>query len=144
MKSLAFKFKDYLITSILKSGKHQNVFPKWAPAPLCMSDDVATSWFPDICCSMSSRTAAESLICLFSLSVGYFCFYPPKINNSFVMRASGKRVWGKQLFVCFLTPHYILEIKTRLHRYMKYNKKIILNGRERRKRRKQKKEDKEQ
>lgn len=106
LKSLGFKFKDYLITFILKSGKHQNVSPKWALAPLCMSDD-GTSWFPDICCSMSSWTAAESLICLFSLSLGYFCFYPPKINNSFVIKASGNRVWGKHLFVClfiFQTP----------------------------------------
>lgn len=139
MKSLGFKFKDYLITSILKSGKHQNVFPKWAPAPLCVSDDAATSWFPDICCSMSSRTAAESLICLFSLSLGYFCFYPPKINNSFVMRASGNRVWGKQLFVCVLRPHRVLEIKTSLYRYMKYNKKINFK----RWRKKEKKEAKE-
>lgn len=77
---------------------------------------------------MSSRTAAESLICLFSLSLGYFCFYPPKINNSFVMRASGNRVWGKQLFVCFLRPHRILEIETSLYRYMKYNKKINFIG----------------
>lgn len=111
---------------------------------VCMSDDAATSWFPDICCSMSSRTAVESLICLFSLSLGYFCCYPPKINNSFAMRASGNRVWGKQLFVCFLRPHQVLVIKTSLYRYMKYNKKINFKRRERRKRRKQTKENKGQ
>lgn len=117
LKSLGFKFKDYLITFILKSGKHQVVSPKWALAPLCVSDDGATSRFPDICCSASSWTAAEIPICFFSSSLGYFCFYPPKINKSFVMRAPRNTVWGKHLFVClFFRPYSVLEMKASLHK----------------------------
>lgn len=51
-------------------------------------DDVATSWFPDICFCKSSWTAAGSLICIVPLSLCHFCFHSPKINDSFLMRAS--------------------------------------------------------
>lgn len=45
----------------------------------------------------------EVCFCIFSLSLGYFCFHPLKINNSFVMRYYLNRVWGNNC-LSFQTP----------------------------------------